>query len=79
MRIYIEISYVQENDTIPKTFLIAANPFEYFKPKIQIEIDPMDKHEAVTEIHIHGWRLEMPIINVLQQCLPVCDKLVTLE
>lgn len=37
----------------PKTYT-TKDKFEYFKPCVQVEIDPLDKGEAVTEIYIRG-------------------------
>ena len=52
---------------------------EYFKPKIHVEMDNPDKLDTVTEIHVKGWKLEKPIMEVLTLCLPAIDQLNTLK
>jgi hypothetical protein len=42
-------------------------------------MDNADKLDTVTEIHIKGWKLERPIIEVLSLCLPAIDNLNTLK
>jgi len=65
-------------DLPPKYFVIKENQ-EFFKPKIHVEMDNADKLDTVTEIHIKGWKLEKPIIEVLSLCLPAIDNLNTLK
>ncbi|CAF0784193.1 unnamed protein product [Brachionus calyciflorus] len=65
-------------DLPPKSFVIKDSA-EYFKPKIHVEMDNPDKLDSVTEIHIKGWKLEKPIIEILNLCLPSIDQLHTLN
>lgn len=62
----------------PKSFVIKDSA-EYFKPKIQVEMDNPDKLDSVTEIHVKGWKLDKQVIEVLNICLPSIDQLHTLK
>jgi len=42
-------------------------------------MDNPDKLDTVTEIHVKGWKLEKPIIEVLTLCIPAIDQLNTLK
>jgi hypothetical protein len=42
-------------------------------------MDNPDKWETVNEIHIKGWKLEKPILEILQLCLPRVTHLNTLK
>ena len=65
-------------DSSPKSFVLKE-ALEYFKPKIQVEMDNPDKQDTVTEIHVKGWKIEKPLIEVLGMCLPALEQLVTLK
>ena len=65
-------------DLPPKSF-VAKEPIEYFKPKIHVEMDNPDKMDTVTEVHVRGWKLEKPVMEVLTLCLPAIDQLSTLK
>lgn len=65
-------------DLPPKSFVIK-DAAEYFKPKIQVEMDNPDKLDSVTEVHVKGWKLDKPIIEILNICLPSIDQLHTLK
>jgi hypothetical protein len=69
---------VDSLDLPPKSFVVKE-PIEYFKPKIHIEMENLEKPDTVTEIHIKGWRIEKPLIEVLSQCLPAIEQLNTLK
>lgn len=62
----------------PKSFVIKE-PIEYFKPKIHVEMENPDKLDTVTEIHIKGWKIEKPLIEVLSLCIPSSEQLNTLK
>ena len=65
-------------DSTPRSFVVKE-ALEYFKPKIHVEMDNPDKQDTVTEIHVKGWKLEKPLIEVLGLCLPALDQLNTLK
>ena len=65
-------------DLPPKSF-VTKDLIEYFKPKIHVEMDNPEKLDTVTEIHVKGWKLEKPIMEVLTLCLPSIDQLNTLK
>jgi hypothetical protein len=67
-----------DSDQPPKTFVIKES-FEYFKPKINVEMDNPDKLDTVTELHVKGWKIERSIMEVLQLCLPHVDRLNTIK
>jgi hypothetical protein len=68
-----------ETIELPPKYFVVKEPVDYYKPKIQVEMDNPDKLDTVTEIHIKGWRLEKPIIEVLSMCLPSIDLLHTIN
>lgn len=69
---------IEVTELPPKSFVIKES-LEYFKPKIHVEMDNPDKQDTVTEIHVKGWKIEKPLIEVLGQCLPAMDQLITLN
>jgi hypothetical protein len=52
---------------------------EYFKPKIVVEMSDLDDMKTVTEIHIKGWKIENPIMETLNICLPHVERLNTIR
>ncbi|XP_025081847.1 leucine-rich repeat-containing protein 71-like isoform X2 [Pomacea canaliculata] len=62
----------------PKTYT-TKDKFEYFKPCVQVEIDPLDKGEAVTEIYIRGWKIDQTMMEIFQSCWPPLEKLHTIN
>ena len=42
-------------------------------------MDNPDKLDTVTEIHIRGWKVEKPIMDVLNLCLQHVDRLHTIR
>lgn len=60
---------------MPKTFILIKDRFEYFKPKIHVEFENLDKYETVTELYIKGWKIEPNIMKILHQALPAAEKL----
>ena len=42
-----------EDDPTPKTY-VTKEKFDYFKPRVQVEMEKEDKTETVTEIFIRG-------------------------
>lgn len=79
MEIEHEIEQNPEFIELPPKSFIVKDALEYFKPKIHVEMDNSDKLDSVTEVHIKGWRLEKPIIEVLNLCLPAIEQLHTLN
>ena len=53
--------------------------YEYFKPKIVVEMSELDDPETVTEIHIKGWKIEKPMMETLKFCLPHIERLNTIK
>lgn len=64
---------------LPKTFAIAKNKFHYFKPCVQVEMDNPDKMDTVTEMFIRGWKLDAGMLDILQQCWTVAQRLHTIS
>jgi hypothetical protein len=69
----------EDIEPLPKTFILVKENYEYFKPKIQLEMDNPDKADTMTEVFIRGWRLEPNVLNCLHMTLPFCEKLVALK
>ena len=42
-------------------------------------MDSPDKLDTVSEIHIKGWKIEKPLLEVLSLCLPAIEQLTTLK
>ncbi|XP_046567988.1 leucine-rich repeat-containing protein 71-like [Haliotis rubra] len=62
----------------PKTYTVK-DKFEYFKPSIQVEMDNPDKLDTVTEIYIHGWKVDECMMNIFKQCWPAMERLHTIN
>ncbi|RUS84468.1 hypothetical protein EGW08_007764 [Elysia chlorotica] len=62
----------------PKTYT-TKDKFEYFKPSVQVELDNNDKWDTVAEIYVRGWKIDKPMMEIFQQCLPTLDKLHTIN
>ena len=65
-------------DTSPKTFTIKDN-YEINKPKINVEMQNPDKLDTVTEVHIKGWKIEKPMMDVFNLCFPHVERLHTIK
>ena len=65
-------------DNAPKTYTVKEN-YDFFKPKINVEMQTFDKVEAVTEIHIKGWKIEKSMMEVLNLCFPHIERLSTIR
>ena len=64
---------------MPPKYFILKESLEYFKPKIHVEMDNPEKQDTVTEVHVKGWKIDRPLIEVLGLCLPALDQLTTLK
>jgi len=73
-----ENATAKEIEPVPKTYVIKDN-YEFYKPKIQVEMENADKSETVNEIFIRGWKVESQIMDVFQQCLPTLVNLTSLN
>ncbi|GFO11884.1 leucine-rich repeat-containing protein 71-like isoform x2 [Plakobranchus ocellatus] len=62
----------------PKTYS-TRDKFEYFKPSVQVELDNNDKWDTVAELFVRGWKIDQPMMEIFQQCLPTLDKLHTVN
>lgn len=71
--------FLENLEPLPKTFVLVKDRSEYFKPKIQVEMETIDKQETITEIYVRGWKIEQPILNIFHQTLPLSDKISTLK
>ena len=49
--------YKENKEPLPKTYVLN-NSFEYFKPRIQVEMENKEKPETITEIYIRGKKLK---------------------
>jgi hypothetical protein len=62
----------------PKTFVIKES-YDYYKPKINVEMTDNSDLESVYEIIIKGWKIEKPIMETLNCCLPYISCLNTIK
>ena len=60
----------------PKTY-VTKDFFEYFKPKIQIELESADSPESCVEIFTRGFMIDCGIMNIFKQTWPALEKLHT--
>lgn len=58
---------------------ISKEPYEYFKPKINVEMDNPEKPDTVTEIHIKGFKIENQLLDSLCICIPHVERLHTIK
>jgi hypothetical protein len=65
-------------DNSPKTYTLREN-YDFFKPKINVEMQTFDKVEAVTEIYIKGWKIDRSMMEVLNLCFPHLERLTTIR
>ena len=62
----------------PKTYVIKDS-YDYYKPKINVEMMDNTELGSVNEIHIKGWKIEKPIMEALNYCLPYISCLNTIK
>ena len=74
----MEIEAAPTEEKLPSTYILKE-PYEYFKPKINVEMDNPEKLDTVTEIHIKGWKIEKSIMEILHLSLPHVDRLHTIK
>lgn len=72
-------STISEVTEMPPKSFVVKEALEYFKPKIHVEMDNPEKQDTVTEIHMKGWKVDKPLIEVLGLCLPALDQLHSLK
>ncbi|CAF1059890.1 unnamed protein product [Didymodactylos carnosus] len=73
-----EVEEPPNDESLPKTYSLKDN-YEYFKPKIQVEMDNPDKQETITEIHIRAWKIDRATLEIFQQSFPTLERLNTLN
>jgi hypothetical protein len=62
----------------PKTFVIKES-YDYYKPKINVKMTDNSDLESVHEIIIKSWKIEKPIMEALNCCLPYISCLNTIK
>ncbi|CAF0918020.1 unnamed protein product [Rotaria sp. Silwood1] len=65
-------------DSLPKTYSLRDN-LEYFKPKIQVEMDNPEKQDTLTEILIRAWKIDRTTLDIFAQSFPTLERLATLH
>ena len=78
-RILIAACFIEALTDLPPKSFVVKDPADYFKPKIQVEMDNPDKLDTVTEIHIKSWKIEKPMMEILCLCIPAIDQLHTIK
>ena len=53
--------------------------YEYYKPKISVELEEAENFKTTTEVHIKGWKIETPMMEVLTECFPHIECLNTIK
>ncbi|XP_014662820.1 PREDICTED: leucine-rich repeat-containing protein 71-like [Priapulus caudatus] len=59
---------------LPKTYRTKGK-YEFFKPSVQTVTEVIEKHEAITEMFIRGWKVDNSMMEVLSHCWLTLDKL----
>ena len=62
----------------PKTYSLREHQ-EYFRPKIQIEMDNPEKQDTLSEILIRGWKIDRLTLDIFAQSFPTLERLSTLH
>ncbi len=62
----------------PKTYSLREHQ-EYFRPKIQIEMDNPEKQDTLSEILIRGWKIDRLTLDIFSQSFPTLERLSTLH
>ena len=52
--LFCNLIILEGGEPLPKTYLLINETWEYFKPKIQVEVDSHEK-EIITEIFIRNF------------------------
>ncbi|CAF3813974.1 unnamed protein product [Rotaria magnacalcarata] len=73
-----DIGEISHEDSLPKTYSLRDN-LEYFKPKIQIEMDNPEKQDTLTEILIRAWKIDRATLDIFTQSFPTLERLHTLH
>ncbi|XP_066270000.1 leucine-rich repeat-containing protein 71-like isoform X2 [Branchiostoma lanceolatum] len=63
----------------PPTTYTTSNRFDYFRPKVQLELEKPEDKKSMTEIYIRGWKVDQRYMDVFRLCLPAADKLHTID
>ncbi|XP_078577079.1 leucine-rich repeat-containing protein 71-like isoform X7 [Branchiostoma floridae x Branchiostoma japonicum] len=63
----------------PPTTYTTSNKFDYFRPKVQVELEKPEDRKSMTEIYIRGWKVDQRYMDVFRLCLPAADKLHTID
>jgi hypothetical protein len=75
---FLSFFFLFIEDSLPKTYSLREN-LEYFKPKIQIEMDNPEKQDSLTEILIRAWKIDRLTLDIFSQSFPTLERLTTLH
>ncbi|XP_078591308.1 leucine-rich repeat-containing protein 71-like isoform X4 [Branchiostoma floridae x Branchiostoma japonicum] len=68
-----------EQEEPPPTTYTTSDKFDYFKPKVQVELEKPEDKKSMTEVYIRGWKVDQKYIDIFKQCFPAADKLHTID
>ncbi|XP_078666652.1 leucine-rich repeat-containing protein 71-like isoform X2 [Branchiostoma floridae x Branchiostoma belcheri] len=68
-----------EPEEPPPTTYTTSNKFDFFRPKVQVELEKPEDKKSMTEIYIRGWKVDQRYMDVFRLCLPAADKLHTID
>ena len=74
------LQILEKQNQLVKTKLKETNNIdEYYKPKISVELEEAENFKTTTEVHIKGWKIETPMMEVLTECFPHIECLNTIK
>ncbi|CAH1262135.1 leucine-rich repeat-containing protein 71-like isoform X5 [Branchiostoma lanceolatum] len=68
-----------EQEEPPPTTYTTSDKFDYFRPKVQVELEKPEDKKSMTEVYIRGWKVDQKYIDIFKQCFPAADKLHTID
>ncbi|XP_019622541.1 PREDICTED: leucine-rich repeat-containing protein 71-like [Branchiostoma belcheri] len=68
----------EPEEPLPTTYT-TSNKFDFFRPKVQVELEKPEDKKSMTEIYIRGWKVDQRYMDVFRLCLPAADKLHTID
>ena len=70
---------IDTGNSLPTTYVLSTNKYEYFKPNIEIVTEFDLNKEHVKDLYLRGWKADMRIINVFSKILPGLERLTVLN
>ncbi|KAK3709656.1 hypothetical protein QZH41_010993 [Actinostola sp. cb2023] len=64
--------------TLPSTYLVKEK-YNYFQPRVEVEVDEEGNKTYVREMYIRGWKIDDRVLEILAVTLPPLDKLTKID